>query len=168
MRNGFFGCVCWNQGILSSVLWCLLYLCSCWSGTLSLSLLVLSFLCWYGCCVFVLVFQADGLQYGDSPASHGNSINHCQFLHKCSKSFLFDGHPSMMYILWSCRCMSFCMVTWISSVVLHVGMSIVMFSELMHIFILGISSSLVSSWLCLNSKYAMYRSGPGLYIMYIF
>ena len=71
---------------------------------------------------------------------------------------------------FSCVCFLSCMYTssfvavCMSTVVMHVGISVVLLMELMLMFMPAISPSLFPVWFCLDGWSVTYTSGPSLYM----
>ena len=97
----------------------------------------------------------------------GSSLNDQYGFRSCYTFTLLDGQPIVMKTLRPCRCMLFCVTFWMSCIVMHAEMFVVVSIALILSIMLAMASSLFSKCFCLESQLEFYRSIPGFYIMYI-
>ena len=76
---------------------------------------------------------------------------------------LFPGQPMMMHPFWHCKRSSCAVACYNCGTDMHSMMFVAVHIVSTFISMSGISASLFSLWLHLESQYAMKRSGPGFY-----
>ena len=87
-------------------------------------------------------------------------------LSSCGILFLFSSQPCIMWYFSCHRCSSWSVVCCISCIDQHSWLCIAVCTTSVHIFMLGISLSLLS-WFCCYNQSAMNSSGLGMYSILI-
>ena len=97
-------------------------------------------------------------------ASSLHSGQYCHVL--CSTSLLLYGQPSIIYKFSFCTWVSSHVAASMSSMQVHTGIFSDVLMTFTFMFIPVISWTFFSVWLLWDSQSAIYKSGPGLYMMH--